>query len=303
MEPVTRSISREQWEIARGHHQSIVTVWVEGRLDRRSKGLKNPVEDFMFEYYPISPNKLKTWHPGAFTLLEDVTPDDEIIHSKTVEVTDQGLGMNWGWVSESRPLIQRDLDLLKATAQRDPQHHCFGLHEWAMVLGSENRRHEDWPLRVSSQQIQKTIDEVGLRCTHFDAFRFFTDEAKPLNPLQLTRDSQVNLEQPGCLHANMDLYKLSHRWAPIVGSATVRSCFRLARRIRTLDMQGAPYDLSAMDVTPIQLETAAGRAQFAKLQKRFSGEAQSLRRVIYKQLQSALEFSDSQFERILTNQH
>src|SRR5699024_8972646 len=44
------------------------------------------------------------------------------------------------------------------------------------------------------------------RCTHFDAFRFFTDPAAPLNQTRLTRDDQVRHEQPACLHAGMDVY-------------------------------------------------------------------------------------------------
>jgi hypothetical protein len=44
-----------------------------------------------------------------------------------------------------------------------------------------------------------------LRCSHFDAFRFFTPEAVPRNAGSPSRATQQDWEQPGCLHANMDL--------------------------------------------------------------------------------------------------
>ena len=153
-----------------------------------------------------------------------------------------------------------------------------------MVLDQSELRHAQWPLRVSQSQIAATISEVGLRCTHFDAFRFFTETARPLNPLQLVRADQQHMEQPGCLHANMDLYKIAMRWAPIVGSIMVRQCFRLARQIRSLDMRSAPYDLQDLGVTPIPIETPQGRQEFALQQKAFSDRAQILRTEIIKRL-------------------
>jgi hypothetical protein len=156
-----------------------------------------------------------------------------------------------------------------------------------MVLGQEQLRHNSWPLRISQSQIAKTIDEVGLRCTHFDAFRFFTDKAKPLNPLQLIRADQLETEQPGCLHANMDLYKIAMRWVPILGSLFARQCFRLARDIRTVDMQSAPYDLIDLGVKPIKIETPEGRLLFANKQKAFSERAQVLRTKMVTHLEQA----------------
>ena len=53
-------------------------------------------------------------------------------------------------------------------------------------------------------------------CTHLDAFRFFTDDARPLNAEILDRDRQLDREQPGCLHATMDLYRIAFRLLPFV---------------------------------------------------------------------------------------
>jgi hypothetical protein len=191
------------------------------------------------------------------------------------------------WLSKNQEAAISLTDFLAKTHERSIRSGCFGLHEWAMVLGSEDVRHEKWPLRLSQEEIQATIYEVGLRCTHFDAFRFFTPIAAPLNPLQLTRIDQNDVEQPGCLHANMDLYKHSQRFAPIVGSEIVRNAFALAKDIRTVDMQTAPYDLADLGVVPIPVETQAGRDEFAELQLGFAQRAQTLRTELINALKSA----------------
>ncbi len=89
------------------------------------------------------------------------------------------------------------------------------------------------------------VESHRITCTHFDAFRFFTDEARPLNLLQPTREvSSSSNEQPGCLHASMDVYKWAYKLAPLTPSELVADCFELARDVRQVDMQAAPYDLS-----------------------------------------------------------
>ena len=93
----------------------------------------------------------------------------------------------------------------------------------------------------------QVVESHKIACSHFDAFRFFTDARRaPLNVLQPTRESQPALEQGGCLHANMDLYKWASKLMPFTPSALVLDCFELARDIRTLDMRASPYDLAAL---------------------------------------------------------
>ena len=282
-----RVIERPTWLIARNNHVQITESWVADRLRRRSLAQKHPVDDFMFEYYPISPKKLQTWHPGIEHTLTVNESDKSYFDDNQYVTNDNQLSVSRAWLLDQIDDIHETLELLKATMNRTASHGCFGLHEWAMVLGAQEIRHEQWRLRLSDEQIRQTIQEVGLKCTHFDAFRFFTEEARPLNPLQLARKNQIQFEQPGCLHANMDLYKIAHRWSAIVGSPLVRMCFRLAREIRTLDMQSAPYDLENLGVMPIKLETSQGRAEFAKLQKQFSQRAQLLRENLIMRLERA----------------
>ena len=85
----------------------------------------------------------------------------------------------------------------------------------------------------------------------YDAFRFFTPAARPRNPLQPDLGSRVQLEQPGCLHASMDLYKWAYKLIPVVPSTLLLDCFRLARSIREMDMRASPYDLTDLGYPPV----------------------------------------------------
>jgi hypothetical protein len=231
-------------------HEQRVDALLRGHLERRRRGIKHPVEDFLFTYYSYRPAQLRTWRP-------DTT---EIEPRREASVR---------WIR----------DLLAATAARPPHLGCFGLHEWAMVyrLTREEIRHTAWPLRLPPEAIADVVEAKGVKCSHFDAFRFFTPPARPLNLLQPTRESQLQLEQPGCLHANMDLYKWSYKLAPLVGTSTVVDCFLLAKDIRALDMRASPYDLADLGYEPLRIETAPGRAEYAAAQKAFAERAAPLR--------------------------
>jgi hypothetical protein len=138
-------------------------------------------------------------------------------------------------------------------------------------------RHAAWPLRLGPTGTDEVVDGLQIRCTHFDAFRFYTPPARSLNLLQPTREGQVALEQPGCLHAGMDLYKLCMKLAPAVPGGLTLDCFDLAREIRELDMRASPYDLSALGYPPVAIETAQGRAEYAAAQRDFAARGQGLR--------------------------
>jgi hypothetical protein len=167
--------------------------------------------------------------------------------------------------------------LLTATANRTPWFGCFGLHEWAMVYRSDEVRHQGWPLRLGAAATDEVVESMPVRCTHFDAFRFFTEPARPLNTLQPTRETQVALEQPGCLHAGMDLYKWAYKLDPFVPSSLVADCFQLAHDIRVMDMRASPYDLSSLGYAPVRIETAPGRAEYRRGQAEFTERARPLR--------------------------
>jgi hypothetical protein len=121
------------------------------------------------------------------------------------------------------------------------------------------------------------VESSAIACTHFDAFRFFTAPARPLNRLQPTRETAPQFEQRGCLHANMDLYKWSFKLAPFAPGELIADCFALARDIREIDMRASPYDLMALGFAPIAIETPAGRADYERHQRMFAERGQPLR--------------------------
>ena len=112
---------------------------------------------------------------------------------------------------------------------------------------------------------------------HYDAFRFFTPQARPRNSMQPDLASRVDLEQPGCLHASMDIYKWAYKLIPAVPSDLLLDAFSLARAIRELDMRASPYDLSDLGYSPVRIETAAGKAEYVAAQREFAASAQVLR--------------------------
>jgi hypothetical protein len=121
---------------------------------------------------------------------------------------------------------------------------------------------------------------MPLRCTHFDAFRFFTEPAAARNEGTPSRRDQPAREQPGCVHANMDLYKWCYKLVPLVASELVLDCLRLAADARALDMRASPYDLRDYGFTPIAIETPAGRAGYIRAQQDIAARAVPLRAAI-----------------------
>jgi len=269
-------LSQSEWVDRRDAHRARIDPLIAQRLNRRSKGAKHPVDDFLFDYYANSPGQLRTWHPGIGVVLEGA---DEYARKPHYLRTPDGVTLDPELLVKKRPLITHATSIMRATRQRPPMTGCFALHEWAMVLGLSNEevRHNSWPLRLTPAQVADTINDQGLRCTHFDAFRFYTAEAIPLNAHQLSRSNQLEFEQPGCLHATMDLYRWAFTVSPLIESELVADAFELARRTRTLDMQASPYDLSELGLSPIAVETSEGRSRYAQEQLSIIDAGQMLR--------------------------
>ncbi len=265
------------WRARRAAHEERVDRWITPHLARRRAGATHPVEDFLFTYYSHRPARLRRWHPGAGVTLTGATEREM---GRDYRATPAGVTLDTDAVrarrGDSLPWIR---DLLARTAARVPHLGCFGMHEWAMVyrLRPDEVRHESWPLRLSPEATARVVEERGVRCSHFDAYRFFTAPARPLNVLAPTRETQHALEQPGCLHANMDLYKWAYKLSPLVPSELVADAFALARDIRALDMRASPYDLSALGYAPVRVETPEGRATYAAAQRGFAERAAVVR--------------------------
>jgi hypothetical protein len=274
----TERLDAATWRARRSAHEARVDAWITPHLARRKRGIKHPVEDFLFTYYSHRPAQLRRWHPGAGV---ELLGADAAELGDDYRSTPDGAELDVASVTSRRAETLRWIgDLLRATASRTPRLGCFGMHEWAMVYRQDPAevRHNAWPLRLGAADTAEVVEATGIHCTHFDAYRFFTEPARPLNTLRPTRDSQRALEQPGCLHANMDLYKWSYKLSPLVSSDLVADCFALARDIRTLDMRASPYDLADLGYLPVPVETPAGRAEYAAAQRHFADRAAILRR-------------------------
>ena len=272
-----RTLDAPTWRAAALAHAERADALTAGRRDRRARGEKHPIDDFLYEYYGLKPAPLRRWHPGVGTALE--LADDDVPH------------LTWRWYRSERDVVTLDVEafladrgdtvryvreLLTATAARPAFAGCFGLHEWAMVYRQREHRH-DLPLRLGQDGTDAVVEAHRLRCSHFDAFRFFTPAAAPRNALQPTRASQPALEQPGCLHANMDLLKWALKLGPAVPGELLLDCAELARDVRLLDMQASPYDVSSLGEPAVAIETPEGKAEYVARQRGFAERAAPLR--------------------------
>jgi hypothetical protein len=276
-EPVV--LEEDEWLSAAAAHRARVRAWTGPHRERQERGEVHPVLDFLFTYYSFRPAQLERWHPGPGVVLRGRAAAAYL--DTAGYVWDEATG---GVLLDLAALPARLTttagfvrSLLLATAGRRPRLGCFGLHEWAMVYRSDQPRHRDVPLRLDGAGTDAVVEALPLQCTHHDAYRFFTAAARPRNDAVPTRETQIAMEQPGCLHANMDLYKWATKLAPLTPSSIVADCFALAVAVRELDMAASPYDLRAYGYEPVAIETPAGRAAYSRVQAGFVDRAAPLR--------------------------
>lgn len=292
-------LAAEAWTACERAHAERADAFTAGWRERKPRGEKHAIEDFLFTYYPTRPAQLRRWHPGPGVVL--APPAGHVPAPRTAprpldEPADPYTARaEWRWYRETPAGLTLDADafladrgdtvrylhtLLSATASRPGRFGCFGLHEWAMVYRDRatgrDHRHP-LPLRLGHDGTDRVVESHPVQCSHFDAFRFFTPEAGPLNRLRPTRENQPALEQPGCLHATMDLYKWALKLTPAVPGDLVLDCFELARDVRVVDMQASPYDVSSYGLDPVAIETPEGKAEYVRHQRAFAERGAALR--------------------------
>jgi hypothetical protein len=264
------------WTERESRHLVRAEVFLGPHRARAERGEAHPVWDFLFSYYSLRPRQLRRWHPGFGIALDGASAD---------RFLDRAGYVRWGsTVTVAEAHLRSRIDtvafiakLLRATGNRPPRLNCFGLHEWAMVYRTSDVRHGQVPLRLGAAGTDAVVESTALRCSHFDAYRFFTEPAVPLNAEALSRQAQVDTEQPGCVHANMDLYKWCYKLGPLVPSELLMDCLDLAAQARALDMRASPYDLAAYGIAPIAIEDAAGRTEYVRCQRDIADRAAPLR--------------------------
>ena len=265
----------EEWRERRAEHEARADRLVGARRERARRGEADPVEDFLFTYYPFRLAALRRWTPGAGVALAGA---EELSADRRFRRGADGLFRVVPPDAAAAGRLDFSLRLCRAVAARPAFLGCFGLHEWAMVYGrAGERRHGGWPLRLGAEGTDAVVRALPVRCTHHDAFRFFTPEARPLNKLAPTLATRVEHEQPGCVHANMDLFKWAMKAQPWVPAELAADAFEVAHDARTVDMRASPYDFSAIGLRPIAIETADGRAEYEAEQRRLAGRAEPVR--------------------------
>ncbi|WP_425523022.1 3-methyladenine DNA glycosylase [Microbacterium salsuginis] len=273
------ALGAAEWRARERAHERRADALTAAHRERAGRGETHPVEDFLFTYYSYKPSVLRRWHPGEDTELTDAagTPRATWKWYRPGLATGSVVVDGAAFRAERGHLIANIATILRATADRAPGFGCFGLHEWAMVYRGREHRHPV-PLRLGAAATDAVVEAHELRCTHFDAFRFFTPEAVPRNREALARDRQSETEQSGCLHAGMDLYKWAVKLGPLVPGEVLLDAFALAREIRELDMRASPYDLRSIGYDPVPIETPEGKAEYVREQRGFAERGQRLRR-------------------------
>ena len=277
-------LAESEWLARQLAHETRVRVWTDPHQARASRGEKHPVHDFLFSYYAFRAAWLRRWHPGPDVVLTGAAAATFLRwpEYRTVALDEgtSGVVLDPGTLPVHRRVFVTWLrDLLQTMQTRPAFFGCFGLHEWAMVYRQtpDEIRHNAYPLRYAPEALARIVEAAPITCTHFDAFRFFTAPARPLNKLQPTRETVSQHEQRGCLHAGMDLYKWAFKLAPFTPSELVADTFELACAIREIDMRASPYDLAALGYPPIAIETPAGRAEYEQHQRTFAARGEPLR--------------------------
>lgn len=276
-------------EAAHGERAAGLTA---ARRARAARGTTDPVEDFLYDYYSLRPRDLVRWHPGVGVALADdgalgwreharwtLRVNGGVTLARAAFLVDRGDGVVW---------IH---NLLTAVAGRPGTFGCLGWHEWAMVYRQEIHRHP-LPLRLGQERTDAVVEAAQVRCTHADAYRFFAPAALALNQLRPTRANQLELEQPGCLHVNMDCLKYARKLGPACPGELLLDTFELALAMRLLDMAASPYDCRELGLQPVAIETAAGRAAYIAAQREFSARAAGLRQRLLAVTTSLLDRRD-----------
>ncbi|CAM9380226.1 unnamed protein product [Chrysoparadoxa australica] len=299
------TIAQAEWQRQSLEHQDKMLKLAGGSIKHDRS---HPIFNFLFEYYSFKSSTLLRYSPGHGVFLEGADQDEHASVIAKGGFVSSDLG---GWydphccsakVADNISWIR---SFLAETSSRPPKFFCFGLHEWAMLYAppqgsSSKSQHQNLPLRVSQEELNRLVEEQPLRCTHFDAFRFFTPEARPLNNWELSRATVNQHETPACVHSNMDLFKWALKMFPWVPSSLVADCFELAVNARKLDMRASPYDISKfhkdgeLDLSPITVENEEGRKEYQVMQHELYLHSLPIRAALLEQANTFLESRGSQ---------
>lgn len=263
----------------------------------------HPIFNFIFQYYFIEKRILLRWTPGPGVLVRGAAPVEPLLwQGRGWQAHADGGHYDVRQLHSGKPGrlngLRRAREILRRTAERAAHLNCYGMHEWAMLYQPDGEgappRHQQLPLRLEQAALNRVVAETPIACTHFDAYRFFAPSAVALNTARPTRQQQAEHEQPGCVHASMDLFKYAAKLHPHLPSSLLADTLELAIAARVLDMRASPYDLRAVD-TPgfdlraVRVETAEGRREYQLEQAAVARRAAPLRRQLLHHYDAALD--------------
>ncbi len=318
VKPITqKTLSRQEW-LSRTHqyqhdlHNLIYPKNLKTGKITQHDTHQHPIYNFLHRYYRYSVEYISKYSAGINHLLEDVQPTDlqnEHLHTEFLipyESSDQNhlytldqdrikLQLNQNKGKYRHANIIQNYQTLLTTLRKPPFYGCFGYHEWAMLYSGRSQprpkpHQPQLPLRVSQEIIDTIVETPGnLKCTHYDAWRFFQKESQAWNIYpSLNRLDQSKIEQPGCIHANMDLFKYAYQLYPFISSELLLKSLEIAIMARKIDVRASPYDCSAYlseeegeeGRSPICVETSEGRKEYIEYQERLVEKAIPIRKEI-----------------------
>ncbi|AOZ73434.1 hypothetical protein BK816_02815 [Boudabousia tangfeifanii] len=278
-------LSWEEWWDQAKLETKLAQALAFGRRERAMRSLNEPVTDFIWHYYGLKPARFERWQPGIGVRLGTPSPDApkecqelyaQMGRRKYFKQDEESVSVDLSaWQARRGGVAYDWRELLKIIQKREPFFGCLGLHEWAMVYRDEKRH--PLPLRLGVEGTAKVVETLPIRCTHYDAFRFFTPAARPLNHYQPSEETIIECEQPACLHQNMDLLRYGLALEPLIPTSFMLNVFAMALRIRQLDMSASAYDCRACGLAPVAIETAEGKAIYIEKQRAFSDQAKAYR--------------------------
>ena len=133
------------------------------------------------------------------------------------------------------------------------------------------------PLRLGQAGTDAVVEAHPIRCTHFDAFRFFTPPAVGRNRLQPDPGDAARAGAAGLPARRDGPLQVGLQAQPGDPGELVADCFELAVEIRELDMRASPYDLREHGYEPVAIETPEGKAQYVAAQRGFAERGAVLR--------------------------
>src|SRR5690625_5217333 len=99
------------------------------------------------------------------------------------------------------------------------------------------------------------------------------------------------MEQPGCIHTNMDLYKWAFKLYPWIPGELLADTFFHAVHARTVDMQASPYYLREFGIEPIRIETEEGSRIYLKKQMAINEHSRPLRSCLFLPSKEAIQLT------------